>query len=123
MTEEQTGECKKRIFLISVLLVVVGVIGYFTLRGHWAFYPLAHIGALGILSLLGASAGLIALRKGYNFTKAFLIGFLTPIVIGLVAVFALKFSGGKFYCGGSVCLAAAVLTIIGYSLVRKRPAT
>jgi peptidoglycan/LPS O-acetylase OafA/YrhL len=124
VTAVQKENCGKRVFLISLVLVIIGTVGFFTLRGHWAFYPLAHAGALGVLGLLGALAGLIAEKKGYDFRKAFLVGLLVPVALGVIAVFAVKIIGGEgtpFYCGGSVCLAAAIILIIIYSLVKARP--
>lgn len=124
MTEVQKSDCSKRVFLISLVLLIIGTVGFFTLRGHWAFYPLAHAGALGVLGLLGALVGLIAEKKGYDFRRTFLVGLLVPIVLGVMAVFAVKVIGGEgtpFYCGGSVCLAAAIILIIIYSLVKARP--
>ncbi len=112
-----------RITLISLGLLIVGTAGYFSLRGYWFFYLFAHAGALGVMGLLGVAAGSIARKKGYDFTKAFYTGFVIPIVLGLIAVFVVRYAGGEgtpFYCGGSVSLAAAILIIVGYLLVRRK---
>lgn len=104
-------------------LLIIGAVGYFTLRGHWSFYGFSHAGAIGVLGLFGVAAGTIARAKGRGYNLAFLLGFVLPIVLGVAAVFAVRIAGGEgtpFYCGGSVSLAVAILIIIGYSVLRKR---
>lgn len=119
------GKTRKHQLWVSLLLLVIGVAGYFTLRGHWLFYGFAHTGAVGLIGLFGIAAGSIARIKGRDYNLAFWLGFLTPVVLGIAAVLVVRFAGGPgtpFYCGGSVSLAAAVLILISYSVVRKRPA-
>jgi hypothetical protein len=112
-----------RMLLLSYALLVIGGVGYFTLRGHWSFYLFAHLGALGVIGLLATAAAAIAGRRGHDKGKAWLLAFLLPIITGLIAVAGFRFLGraGIFYCGGSVSLAVAVLAIISYAIVKRRP--
>ncbi len=108
-------------FLVSLCLLAIGTIGYFSLhRDQWLFYVASHLGALGVMGLFGSVAGLIARRKRRSFVTAFLLGSLLPIVLGLASVLALLLGeDGHLYCGGSVCLAIALLVMIAYLIVGK----
>ena len=112
----------KTILTVSLILLIVGLIGYFSLsRGQWPFYASAHLGALGILGLFGWTAGRIALWKKRSFSFAFSLGFLLPILIGIASVLYFWLpEGGRLFCGGSVILGVAILTLITYLLLRKR---
>ena len=106
---------ESRIFLLFLGLLIIGVIGYFTLRNLAISDVFAHIGGLGIIGLLGGLAGIIAKKKGYDYWKAFIFGLFLPILVGVIAVFLTTFS-----CGGSPSLAAALLIIIIYSLIKRK---
>jgi hypothetical protein len=71
---------------------------------------------------LSVAAGSIARRKGLDFWKAFLVGTISPVVLGVAAVLLVRYLGdqGVFYCGGVVSLAVSLLIIIGYSFARRK---
>jgi len=105
-----------KVQLLFLGLLIIGVIGYFALRNLGINNVFAHIGGLGIIGLLGSLAGIIAKKKGYGYWKAFLFGLFLPILIGVIAVLLPQ----TFSCGGSPSLAAALLIIIIYSLIKRK---
>jgi len=112
-----------RVVLVSALVVIVGLAGYLGLRPSWANLIFAHVGALGILGILGGVAGTIARWKGRDYRKAFLLALGLPAALGVVAVLLLYFlsSMQSLYCGGAVCLAAAILLILAFAIIRAKP--
>jgi hypothetical protein len=102
--------------LIFLLLLIVSIIGYFFSKNHWIEFTFAHLGGLFILGIIGYWSGIIAMKKGYDYWKAFLMGFFLPIIFGLMAVFL----STSISCGGSISLAVAVLIVLIYSLVKPR---
>lgn len=118
----KTAPWVKRALLSSLIILIVGCIGYFSLpRGAVIFYISAHLGALGLLGLIGSAAGALARRKGRSYSTAFFLGSLLPIAAGLVAValFA-ALVGGRISCGGSVSLAVAVIVVASYSFMSRK---
>lgn len=117
MTERNT-------LMYSVVLLIVGVAGFFILNSFWIHYIFAHVGALGIVGLLAVAAGAIAKSRGRDFRNAFLIGTIYPVALGVIAVLLFRYLGdrGVFYCGGVVSLAVSVLIIIGYLFARRKTA-
>ena len=110
---------KKRGFMIFGGLLVIGVAGYFVFSIQWLRYIFAHLGGLGIMGFLGLLAGTVATCKGYGFRRAFLLGFALPILLGVLAVIIVHFSGGRG-CGGIVSLAAAILVIVLYCFAKNK---
>jgi len=51
---------ESRIILLFLGLLIIGVIGYFSLGKFWIDSIFAHVGGLGIIGLLGGLAGIIA---------------------------------------------------------------
>ena len=111
--------------LVSLGLLLVGALGYFSLsRGHWIFYLFAHLGALGVMGLFGSLTAWLARRKSRNLPAAFALGFAFPVLAGIAAVLVFYLAvDGNWYCGGSVSLAAAVLVTLYYLVVKKASAT
>ncbi len=112
---------EKRVLLLSLSILVIGSIGYFSMdRSLWLFYAFSHIGALGVMGLFGGMAGILAKRKGHSFWMAYSLCSLLPIIMGIVSVLAFLLTTGQLYCGGSISLVVAVLTIVIYTLVKKK---
>lgn len=112
---------EKWVLLISLSLLTAGCIGYFlTPRGLPVFYMFAHLGALGLLGLIGSGVGSLAKKKGHGYMTALFLSGLLPIASGGIAVAAIAMAGDQVYCGGSVSLAIAVLVVIVYLFTRRR---
>ena len=113
---------ERGMLLLSVVLLMVGLYGYLSLqRDAWAYYGFVHLGALGLMGLVGGAAGGLARKKSRDYWTAFALGSLIPIIAGAVAVgMYLVGEGGQLYCGGSVSLMTAVLVLVYYGLARKR---
>ena len=107
---------ESRILLLFLGLLIIGVIGYFTLHNIGIHTVFAHIGGLGIIGLLGGLTGIIAMKKGYGYWKAFLLGLILPVLVGVIAVLLTQ----TFSCGGSPSLGVALLIVIIYSLIKRR---
>ena len=113
---------EKAIPLLSLGSLIVGSVGYFSLQSDlWIFYFFAHLGALGIMGLFGGAAGSLARKKHRSYWQAFSLGFLLPIISGIVAVLIfLLVVSGRLHCGGSVSLVVAIVTVIFYLLAKKK---
>jgi hypothetical protein len=104
------------ILLLFLGLLIIGVIGYFALRDLGIDSISSHVGGVGIIGLLGGLTGIIAKKKGYDYWKAFLLGFVLPIVLGVIAVLLVQ----PMSCGGSVSLGVALLIVIISSFAKRR---
>jgi hypothetical protein len=119
-------ECKLQLLFLGVLSI--SFIGYFALRGLWMGVIMGHTAGLSIMGFYGCLAGAIANKKGYNYARAFQMGFFLPIILGgisafVLAPFAPQEEGGlPVTCGGWVSLAAGIVVVIVY-LFRKRTDT
>ena len=114
------GSPTRWVLVSSLVIFIVGCIGYFSLPRGPIFYIFAHLGALGLLGLIGCAIGILARKKGYSYWTAFLLGCLLPVVAGLIAVVLFVQIQGHLYCGGAVSLALAILVAIFYALLKKR---
>ena len=101
-----------RIFLIFSVVLVIGIIGYFSFHNTLSEYIFAHVGGLGILGLFAGLSGIIAKKKSRNYWKTFMLSFFLSIILGIIAVVLVFLSQGIMYCGGSVSLAVAVIILI-----------
>ncbi len=99
-----------------LVLLIISIVGYFSLEDHWMEYVFAHSGGLSIVGLFACLAGTIARKKGYGYRKAFYLAFLLPIIVGVLVVFL----SPSVACGGSISLGIALITVVLYSLVRQR---
>jgi len=114
-------ENKLNLLLLGVLSV--SFIGFFALRTHWVGLIFAHTAALGIMGFYGSWAGSIAKKKGYHFWWAFRAGFFIPILLGLIAAFIFvpeDRSHLPITCGGWVSLAAGLIIVFIYAILRRR---
>ena len=118
MEPSKTVLLEKRVLLISLGALIVGCIGYFSSpRGLPIFYVFAHLGALGLLGLIGGAVGILARKKGRDYLTALALGSLLPIAAGLVAV---AMVGRPIPCGGLVSLAVAFLVAVAYISAKKK---
>lgn len=108
--------------LLSFGCLIIGCFGYFTLKSDlWLFYFFAHLGALGLLGLCGCATGELAKRRVRRYWKAFTLGFLLPIVTGILGVLVFLWGvDGQLYCGGSVSLLTAIGVLIFYLLAKQK---
>ena len=107
---------ESRIHLLFLGLLIIGVIGYLAFRNLWTGSIFAHVGGLGIIGLIGGFVGIIAKKKGYDYWRAFILGFILPIILGVIAVLLVE----PMSCGGSPSIAAALLIVIIYSFIKRR---
>ena len=108
-----------KLLLIVIVLVGIGVAGYFIFRNLWIRYVFAHLGGLGVMVPFGFWAGAVARKKGYSFWPAFFMGFLLPVILGILTTILFHLSGGRG-CGGIVSIAVALIVIIVYYMVKKK---
>lgn len=114
----RAGSPARAVLVLSLVVSVIGCIGYFSLpRGPIIFYIFAHLGALGLLGLIGSGIGALAKRKGRSYWMAFWLGGPLPIVLGLIAA---AIVGDHWSCGGSVSLAVAAVVALSYAFMSKR---
>ncbi|MFC1492413.1 hypothetical protein ACFL6O_00515 [candidate division KSB1 bacterium] len=108
--------------LLFLGVLSIGFIGYFIFREHWSGIIFGHTAAIGIMGFYGCLAGAVAVWKGYDYWKAFKIGFLLPIILGAISAFWFAPEGDRglpLTCGGWISLAAGIIVAISYSLLRK----
>ena len=115
-------------FVLSLILAVIGTIGFILFADRSAGFIAAHVGGLGILGVLACINGFIARRKGLNMGMAFAVALVIPAIIGAVAAVSANTKdaeGAAHICGAPRALAAAVLIIVLYFLTglrnRKHP--
>ena len=114
---------EKKIFTLSIITLILGLIGYFIFWNHWIRYIFTHIGALGIIGLFACLAGFIAQKKGLNYRKAVLLGFFPSIFLGIIADYLIdppRENDLPSSCGGVVCLSVAIIVVIIYLIAKKR---
>ena len=117
---ESTRE-KSHLFIMGILSV--GFVGYFALQESWVGYVFAHLTALGIMGFYGSLAGWIAHRKGYSYTRAFKVGFLLSLCMGVLTAFIFAYGENTalpLTCGGWTVLFTGLVVVIFYSLLRNR---
>lgn len=107
-----------KILILSLILLVLGICGYVLVNNSLLKYIFAHVGGLGIISILSCLVGFTATRKGYSYWKAFAICLISSIMSGVVAAGIVNGMGGRG-CGGSVSLATALIIILFYSLAKN----
>jgi len=110
---------QNRLLLISVVIIILGIVGYFIFRNFWIAYIFAHLGGLGVMVPFGCWAGWVAKKKGYGFWLAYSLGFLLPVILGILTTFWVHLTGGGG-CGGIVSIAVALIVVIGYYLVKDK---
>ncbi len=125
---EQNGS-KNRIPIENKMdLLFLGILSFSFLGAlaflhHWVGFILIHIGGLSILGFYGCLSGIIAKSKGYGYWQAFLIAFLLPIILGVIAAFLFNLNGESdlpLTCGGWVSLAAGLGVVLYFTFIKKR---
>ncbi len=114
---------ESKIQLLFLGLLSISFIGYFALQKLWIGFIFAHTAALSIMGFYGCLTGAIANKKGYSYIRAFQIGFFLPIILGGISAFFLVPSGERdspLTCGGWVSLAAGIVIVISYSIIKKK---
>jgi hypothetical protein len=128
MTESKTEEVQpislqNKLQLSFLGTLSISFIGYFALREHWIGFIFAHVAAVSIMGFFGCLAGAIAQKKGYRYSRAFQIGFFTPIMVGAIAAFLIVPPGRSalpLTCGGWFSLLAGISIVIAYVLIRSK---
>jgi hypothetical protein len=113
---------ESNIQLVFLGLLSVSFIGYFAFREQWIGFIFAHIAALSIMGFYGCSAGAIAKMKGYSYWRAFQIGFILPIILGVISAFLLP-AGPRnlpLTCGGWTSLVVGIIIIVSYAFLKQR---
>lgn len=110
---------KNKMLLLFLSIFVIGFGGYAVFASLWIRYVFAHIGGLAVIGLFGCWSGALARKKGYCYWRAFFLGFLPPIILGIISVFIIHALGGHG-CGGIVSLFFAVIVVFIYELVKKK---
>jgi len=112
----------KRVFILSTVTLIAGVICYFIFPDHWVKYIFIHIGALGLLGLLACIAGGIAEKKGLNYKRAVYLLFFSSLFLGIVIDYIVdppRENGLPSSCGGIVSLGVASIVVVIYLLQKK----
>jgi FtsH-binding integral membrane protein len=112
---------ERRLLLTAAGAILVGFFGFMIVGHGTEGYVFAHVGGVGLLSLFGSLSGYLAKKKGYNFGRAYVLGFVFPVIIGIIAVVVVHLTGGSG-CGGIISLALALAAVAIYSLLRSRKA-
>jgi hypothetical protein len=110
----------KKIPLLFLGMLILGTIGSFAVDDHWVEVVANHLGGLGVVGLLACLAAYIARKRGRNHRRAFVLGILPPIALGVIAVILVMTLTEHVYCGGGVILAAALAVVIGYTCLKKK---
>ena len=112
-----------KILFLFCGLMIAGTAGYLLYKNLLAGYIFAHAGALGLIGIIACFTGIIARKKGLNFWKTLAVGLILPIILGIGFVLITYYTGEQgapMVCGGAVSLAVAILTLISFTLVRKK---
>lgn|GEM_PF-2003461 len=112
----------KQILTGTVILLFFGTGAYFLTEDNWAKSLFVHLGALGLISLIGFFSGTLAEKKKYRFMKSYLLAVSIPIVLGggSALLWPLTDRNSDIPCGGSIALVTALL-ILGFFSAIKPP--
>lgn len=106
-------------------LLSISFLGFFMFRELWIGFIFAHIAAISIMGFYGCLAGAIAKKKGYQYWRAFQIGFFLPIILGAISAFTFvpeSNRGLPLTCGGWVCLGTGLGVVIFFLLIKRKQA-
>ena len=110
---------ENRMPLLFLGMLIISIVGFFAFEGRWMTIIINHLGGLSIVGLFACLTGFIAKKKGKDHRKAFFIGVLLPIFLGIAVFILVFFSTDMIYCGGGIVLLTSLLIIIAYSFTKK----
>jgi hypothetical protein len=115
-------DSQKNLYLIFLGLLSVSFVGYPIFRSTSLGLVFGHTGGLSIMVFYGGLVGTIAKRKGYKYFNGFKVGFLIPIILGIIAAFLLVPSQSHLplTCGGWVALSSGLLIVIIFLFIKKK---
>ena len=113
---------QRNLYLFFLGLLSVCFIGYPIFRSTWLGLVFGHIGGLSIMVFYGGLTGTLAKRKGYKYFNGFKVGFLVPMILGIIAAFLLVPSESHLplTCGGWVALSSGLLIVIIFLFIKKK---
>ncbi|MFC1853109.1 hypothetical protein ACFL27_23170 [candidate division CSSED10-310 bacterium] len=114
---------ESKVQLLFLGLLSISFVGYFALRQFWIGFIFGHLAALSIMGFYGCLAGTIAKKKGYEYWRAFRIGFFIPLILGCFSAVLFVPDSDKglpLSCGGWVSLAAGLAVVISYFLIKRK---
>jgi cbb3-type cytochrome oxidase subunit 3 len=113
----------RRMTWYSLGLIIIGFGGGYALREGWLSFVLYHIGGLGAVGLLACASAAMARNKGYEYWRAWLLAFLLPSFLGLIAAYLVppgEHERRPAACGGSVSLALGLIFVAVWAFMRRR---
>jgi hypothetical protein len=113
-----------RILLISLGLMIIGFIVGYALPDGWMSFALYHVGGLGATSFLASVTAAIASKKGHRYWRAFSLALFLPVLLGIIVAYLVPppMNGDRpAVCGGSVSLVVALIFIVVWAFVKRRP--
>ena len=123
MESNKNVTVENKLQLLFLGLLSLSFIGYFALRDNLTGFVFAHLSAISIMGFYGCLSAAIAKNKGYSYKRAFLIGFLTPLILGIISAFLLApYIEGDLplTCGGWTVLGVGIVIVIIYLIIKKK---
>ena len=113
---------QRNLYLIFLGLLSVSFIGYPIFKSTWIGLIFGHTGGLSIMVFYGGLTGTLAKRKGYKYFNGFKVGFLVPIILGIISAFLLVPSESRLplTCGGWTALGSGLLILIIFLFIKKK---
>ena len=113
---------QRNLYLIFLGLLSLSFIGYPIFRNTWLGLVFGHIGGLSIMVFLDGLTGTLSKRKGYKYFNGFKVGFLVPVILGVIPAFLLVSSESRLplTCGGWTALSSGLLIVIIFLLIKKK---
>jgi hypothetical protein len=95
---------------LSIIIMGIGISGWFLLPINITTYLIIHMGALGMISLISCFSAVVAIKKGYGFWKSYCLGLLIPIFLGVTAaiLWPLVVRWNYIPCGGPEALLGSI---------------
>ena len=125
MHANQNITAESKLQLLFFGLLSLSFIGYFALQENLIGFVFAHLAAISIMGFFGCLSAAMAKKKGHSYTRAFLIGFFVPLILGVISAFLLATAEEdlSITCGGWTVLGTGIVIVIYYSFVMRRSQT